>query len=635
MWRGLRLMDHQARALDSRQAPHLLVEAPTGGGKTWTAAAPLFDAADLGEGAFFVYPTNALADDQERSLYDLAERAGIPAGIVRPDGTWSGPPSTRILICRIHASTLDDVQTELGGRFRGEQLSRLLQQLPPKPVWFITNPDTLYLLATARYAVSPQIWSRLEPCRTLVLDEFHLYRGATLVRALCLIVLARHLLSVNRVRVLSATLPPKTRELLEQQFGFERIEASAATEGRIVQHEIRLEVEAAEAERATQRMAEIIAAEIEVLRSDTRLNRGVPLVALRLSVFGAIQLEDALAARGIRHGEIGVYRGLSSRAIRAMDGKTLVVGTSALEVGVDFDTTRLLFEAGSASSFAQRLGRVGRHRPGTARFFTSYRVAETLSRIGEQTPRHHVHDCIRAILDDDDDLADFLFSPWGWAVAKAAFDSLRSFAKRNKSDDLAAIAGRAEADLAGKLFGGQPPQLSHFLSRAVRRALQTSIGFRGNNGSLEVFDVRERDRRGNAELATYEVDLATFYRRARWQDTLRTPTRPVILGWGSSRKVFITLQGITFADSGLHAPPGDKIELRIDGKATRWENLLREQSHIVGLFPQAIRGHLSWRDICFDSDDGRVALMDDDALVAAYTWSRISGASAGSQGEPP
>jgi CRISPR-associated helicase Cas3 len=626
MWRGLRLMDHQARALDSGQAPNLLVEAPTGGGKTWAAAVPLLDVADRGEGAFFVYPTNALADDQQQSLCDLANLAGSPAGIVQPDGTWSGDPSPRILICRIHASMLDDVQTELGSRFRGEQLSRLLQRLPPKPVWFITNPDTLYLLATARYAVSPQIWSRLEPCRTLIFDEFHLYRGATLMRALCLMVLGRHLFGINRVRILSATLPAKTRELLEQQFDFECIEASVAAKGRVVQHEIRLEVEAAEAERATESMAEIIAAEIEALRSETRLNRRVPLVALRLSVLSAIQLEDALAARTIHYQEIGVYRGLSSRAIRAMNGKTLVVGTSALEVGVDFDTTRLLFEAASASSFAQRLGRVGRHRPGIARFFTSYRVAEALSRLVEQTPRDCLHDCMRKILGDDDDLADFLFSPWGWAVAKAAFDALRSFALRYESDDLAATADRAETDFAAKLFQGQPPDLSGSLSRAVRRALRSSMGFRGNNGSVEVFDVRERDRRGTAELATYEVDLATFYRRGRWQDTRRTSTRPVILGWGSSREVFITLQGITFAESGLHAPPGDKIELRIDGKATYWEKLLREHTHILGMFPETLRRHLSWRETCFDSDDGRVVLLDDDALVAAHIWSRISAA---------
>lgn len=58
----------------------------------------------------------------------------------------------------------------------------------------MTNPDTLYLLCTANYGLSPQIWSRLHTCRSIVFDEFHLYRGPMLVRALALIQLVGLLL---------------------------------------------------------------------------------------------------------------------------------------------------------------------------------------------------------------------------------------------------------------------------------------------------------------------------------------------------------------------------------------------------------------------------------------------------------
>jgi len=44
-----------------------------------------------------------------------------------------------------------------------------------------------------------------------------------------------------------------------------------------------------------------------------------------------------------------------------------------------------------------------------------------------------------------------------------------------------------------------------------------AIGFRGGPGSVEVYDVRERDRRGSDDLATYELDLVTFLRIARWK----------------------------------------------------------------------------------------------------------------------
>lgn len=622
-WRGLRLMEHQARALGAARESRLLIEAPTGGGKTWTAAAPLIEAVDHGEGAIFVYPTNALADDQEHSLCDLAERAGCPVGIVRPDGSCSGAPSAHLLICRVHAGMLDDVQADLGGRFRGQQLSRLLQQLPPKPVWFVTNPDTLYLLVTARYALAPQIWSRLEPSRTLVLDEFHLYRGPALIRALCLIELACRLLGVDRVRILSATLPVKTRELLERRLGFARIEARPASQGRPVQHEVELKIEAAEWQRATDRMTDIITQQIGALRREALKNPGVPLVALRLSVLSAIALEDALADRGIRHEEIGVYRGLSSRAIRAMDGKSLVIGTSALEVGVDFKTTRLLFEAASATSFAQRLGRVGRHQPGRAHFFTGARVADALSQLGEGASRQEVLERVGRLLGEDDELSDFVVSPWGAAVALAVFDALRSFATKHGNTDLVAMIEDAQRGIGARLFGSDQLIETGIVSRAVRRTLQESV-FRGTGGVVEVFDVREKVRRGAAELARYEVDLATFYRRARWEDASETVTCPVIHSWGSPRQVSLALRGVTFGESGLHAPSPDQLELRVEGGATPWEKFLRERSRVVGLFPEAIRARLSWRETCFDSDSGRVALLDDNALVAAYLSSRGS-----------
>lgn len=624
-WRGLRLMEHQLRALEAAQQSRVLVEAPTGGGKTWTAAAPLIEAADHGEGAIFVYPTNALADDQERSLRDLAERAGCPVGIVQPDGAWRGVPSAHVLICRVHAGMLDDVREGLGGRFRGQQLSRLLQQLPPKPIWLVTNPDTLYLLATARYTSSPQLWSRLEPSRTLILDEFHVYRGPALMRALCLMELSRRLLNLDRLRILSATLPPKIRNLLERRLGFTCIEARPVSKGHQIQHEVRLSLEAADGERATERMADIITTEIDALRTEARMNAGVPLVALRLSVLSAIALEDALAARTIRHAEIGVYRGLSSRAIRVMDGKSLVIGTSALELGVDFDTTRLLFEAGSATSFAQRLGRVGRHRPGHAHFFTSARVADALSQLGERASRQELFERVGLLLSEDDELSDFVVSPWGAVAARSTFDALRAFAEKHGSSDLLARIQDAERELGTKLFASDQDGLSGTVTRAVRRTLRESV-FRGASGSVEVFDIRERQRRGTAKLAYYEVDLATFYRRARWDEASGTSACPVVHGWGSPRRVSLTLRGVTFGDTGLHAPNGDQLELRVDGKVTLWEKFLRERPHVVGLFPEAIRARLSWRETSFDSDSGRVALLDDDALVAAYLSSSGSAA---------
>jgi len=66
---------------------------------------------------------------------------------------------------------------------------------------------------------------------------------------------------------------------------------------------------------------------------------------------------------------MAIIRGLSAKDVRNIEGKLLAIGTSAIEVGIDFKCDYLIFEAFEAASFMQRFGRVGRHR---SALLTSY-----------------------------------------------------------------------------------------------------------------------------------------------------------------------------------------------------------------------------------------------------------------------
>jgi hypothetical protein len=614
-------MVHQATSLDLAEKPRVVLEAPTGAGKTWAGAVPLLDGADRGESAIFVYPTNALADDQQASLAALIRRAERVPGVVGSDGRVD-PAGADIMLWRLHAGVLDESREHVGGRSRGQTISRILEKLPSKPLWLVTNPDTLFLLCTARYGLSPQIWSRLQNCRSLVLDEFHLYRGPMLVRTLVLIELAGLLLGVDRIRVLSATLPLSVLDLLQKRFSFESIRPCPASNGRIVQHEIELDSAAVSHEAATARIVDDVMAQLAALRSERTSGR-VPLLVLRQSVLATVFLEDELARRGLDRAEIGIYRGLSSQAVRSIDGKTLVLGTSSLEVGVDFDTSRLVFEALTAPSFAQRLGRLGRHGPGQALFITNARVADVLSRLGD-CDRPTLLMTVAGVLAQDDDLADFATSPWGFVVADSTFRALEG-----KGRKLAApgeffdrIVKVRDAFVAA--LGVAKSRPGEVVSRKVRDRLAAASTFRGDVGSVEVYDVRERDRRGTDELARYDLDLCLFYRRACWQGAPGDGD-PLISGYSKPRPLSLRLDMDPPPGFGLHAPQSEQLQLRVDGKATQWESLLREREHVVGLFPASLRGSLSWREDVFDSDDHRIALLDDDAIVAAYVFGRQQG----------
>ncbi len=613
-------MAHQATSLEWAKNPRVVLEAPTGAGKTWAGAVPLLDAAKEGASAIFVYPTNALADDQQEGLAKLIRQTTRVPGIVENDGRVTPAEGADILLWRLHAGALDEAADQVGGKSRGETISRILEKLPPKPLWLVTNPDTLYLLCTARYGLSPQIWSRLQNCRALVLDEFHLYRGPMLVRALAMIELAGLLLGVERVRILSATLPTSVRDLLQKSFGFESITASPSSSGRIVQHEIGLSTVALSGEAATDRIVDEVVSKLDTLRAQRAVGT-VPLLVLRQSVLATVLLEDRLADRGLDRNEIGIYRGLSSRAIRSTDGKTLVLGTSSLEVGVDFDTGHLIFEALAASSFAQRLGRLGRHGPGQALFLTNARVADAISRLGD-CDRPTLLSRVAEVLSQDDDLAGFPTSPWGYVVADATFKALELQGKKLHAPDVFFDALARAKVLFVSALGVVPPRPGELVSRKVAGRLATTSTFRGDVGSVSVFDVRERDRRGSNDLARYDLDLCTFYGRACWQDSAGGDT-PLITDYGKRRPLALVLNMASAPDAGLHAPEPEQLELRIDGnRTTRWESLLRARAHVVGLFPKTLRGDLSWREDVFDSNDHRIALLDDDAIVAAYLYDR-------------
>lgn len=610
-WQGLQLMAHQAEAIARRAEPRLLIEAPTGGGKTWTGALPLLEDAPRGEGAVFVYPTNALADDQIESLVAMTRASGRKIAAVRPDGSLDGDSGADVMVWRLHSGELDAAESALGGRTRGATLGRVLERLPAKPLWLVTNPDTAYLLMTARFSNAAQHWSRLELCRSLIMDEFHLYRGPTLVRAVVLIELAVAILGIGKVRVLSATLSDGTRRMFEQRLGFGRISVEPSAEGRVVQHEIRFETQTGD---ATRGMVERTMSWLPGLRAEARAPVGTPLVVLKQSVLAATHLEDSLVESGVDRDEIGVYRGLSSRAIRSMDGKALVIGTSALEVGVDFRTPRLIFEATTSTAFAQRLGRVARHEPGLALFFTDPRVASLVERLGSNASRLDLDRAIRDALPSDDDLAGFALSPWGNLLAGAVLDSLLARGKAlGGGAKFEGSIEAARARLAGLFSGAEAAKVdSKILEQFKKNAC-----FRNAHGSVEVFDVREKERRGSADLASFDVDLPTFFRRANWAADADTNARPVVLAWTKPKKLHLALTSRT-AGLGLNAPRPEQIELRIDGAATAWEVLLTQQPHVVGLFPKELRAQLSWREVIFESADGQIALLDDDALVGQF-----------------
>jgi CRISPR-associated endonuclease/helicase Cas3 len=403
---------HQAQMLDlwTRHEAFLLAS-KTGSGKTaaWVLAYLAHRHLPGEQNVVCVYPTNELIRDQERSIHDLiVSKQQLTCHVRSPDESEYTPVDVEIV--RVDAETLERycrAWKSFGVKTKGQALLRLLHADRPKIV--LMNPDTLYMVFTLRYSQGGETLGILQAYRTAVFDEFHLYTGIELTHALFMVHLARSLNIFGRTVLLSATPHPDVRLFIDQLFSPCVVDALAASGHPIVgSRRITQQVELLPRHKPPRTAGGVVALARDILvnlRDDLEQLRAnhaadmeyVPALVILNSVVDAIDLEDVLLGAGFLSDEIVPMRGLVARDARRLHADQLVIiGTSAVEVGIDFRTDYLIFEASDAPSFRQRLGRLGRHASGTAFFIGNARECAALSSLPQTINRD---DFDRALID--------------------------------------------------------------------------------------------------------------------------------------------------------------------------------------------------------------------------------------------
>jgi CRISPR-associated helicase Cas3 len=646
------LYPHQAAILDAwEEHEAFLLLTKTGSGKTAAAALPFLlrtKNQDFREGAVFVYPTNALIEDQERSIRQLAEVEGIEIASLTPDTVQEKYGSEQVVLVRIDAERLEAFAKAYrfrkpdGGWDKGRALAEVLRLDKPKIV--LVNPDILYLVYTLAYRHSAESVATLQAYQTLVFDEFHLYGGVELAHALFLIHLARALHTFKRVLLLSATPDEQTRAWIEKLLQPLVIDVKTTTTrpasgNRQVAYPVNLE--------CVNRGTDIVAtagAQILHLRETLRTLRAqstdpeyIPGVVILNSVVNAIELEDWLVVNGFAREEIASVRGLVSRAARDVRGKTLVVGTSAIEVGIDFKCDYLIFEAGDAAGFMQRFGRVGRHQPGTAYLLESSRVADALN-TQTQMSRDDLEKQVYALYNTADARPWFVGTEMGVLTVFAQANVLRRRAAETHHADperIAAISNWLDgvlSEYAAKMgIEGKLVQVRKRYERLAKgskyeqwiRDYEAIDAFRTSLPSVEVYDKDEAARRGT-QFANYNVDIYTLVRKAhqfRYND--KTHKMVVIGGWEKPHRVYF-LQTFNDDDCGslkTTADYPDMVLFREGHKTSASYSLVKPKSHIFIVLPKEMRDYTDWRMAVFEC--GRhVVAFDGDALVLKEIWAR-------------
>jgi CRISPR-associated endonuclease/helicase Cas3 len=306
-----------------------------------------------GDHVIAMYPTNELIRGQSTRIGEY-KTAWQSAGHA---GEMYGERITELM-------ELSETQS------RVEQIRRLLE----RHTILLTNPDLFHLMMN--FNLGHQAWERKElpfevPANFdyFIFDEFHVFgipQIINVVNAINYLRVQYRYKPADRKRFLflSATPHPLMSQFLAQS-GSRVCEIgghyrNAAEEGyRQILQTCELHFEHIERERNAEAWVKGHLNEIVQFYRDYPNSKGAIIVnsaaaARRLKIW----LSQNLPA-DISVGENTGLTGWDER--RASFSKHLLVGTSTVDIGVDFRINLLIFEATDAGTFIQRFGRLGRH----------------------------------------------------------------------------------------------------------------------------------------------------------------------------------------------------------------------------------------------------------------------------------
>jgi len=363
-------MMHQAETMRS-QHRLITVGAPTASGKTLGSLSRIVKS---GTDAAIVLPTNELLEDQARSINQSLLQAGLTVtSNAEPTSGDESPPTERHTPLSRALSGQEKTDyavlvvsgnrlAELAGQgSKGAALARMFA-VNAKHVLLITNPDTIHLIFRARYARSGSILRELLRFKILVVDEFHLYHGTTLANLFFLLWELRN--TFDQLIITTATPSQAIQRLEEFLHPHLTVSAQEASgdAGHMVRHPMRLNVMRHPQDHFLRddRDLEIVVAYVDQLYERNRsASSAVKVLVIVNSIAFCIKLAQRLAEE---LGEARVSQVHSLVPSHQRRHAEVTVGTSALEVGIDFDVASILLEAGDAPAFIQRVGRAARHR---------------------------------------------------------------------------------------------------------------------------------------------------------------------------------------------------------------------------------------------------------------------------------
>ena len=351
---SIHLLKHQVETMAAFNDPNVDVifnVAMTGDGKSLAAYLPAFQQQ---KSIIAMYPTNELVQDQHHALPTYAERLNIR---LPRYGTMYSDRITSLM--REHDNTV-----------RFEEVRKLLE----RNRILLTNPDLIHLMMSHQYG-----WDHYHKELPVTIgayfdyflfDEFHVFGVPQVISVMNMLGYLKvnyHDKPADRKKFvfLSATPSKLMNDLLERGgLRYKKIEGKYLSLEQPGYRRILQPCELNLHEVSQEAPAEAwIEEHLEELLAFFKLHRESKAAILVYSVATARRLYIKLKTYfEPHHITVGENTGLTHPDERcASFEKHILVGTSTVDIGVDFRINYLIFEAYSSGSFLQRFGRLGRH----------------------------------------------------------------------------------------------------------------------------------------------------------------------------------------------------------------------------------------------------------------------------------
>jgi CRISPR-associated endonuclease/helicase Cas3 len=362
--KGWALSWHQVETLKALRDPEVDVvfnTAMTGDGKSLAAYLAVLHSERFAIG---LYPTNALARDQEIQVQNYISQF---------------QPANSPRINRLSGPELEIYAENEGLRKGGAIASRAGQSEV-----LITNPDIFHYLHRGAYLTNQdtpdKLWNRIDKDFDLfIFDEFHIFAAPQIASMLNTMLLIQATNRRKKFLFLSATPSDALLQRLDKA-GFRCRVINPIEEGKYQFPDTQAEADALTAQgwrqvsgsidltfiplEPTSRASEIWLQENQVAILNQFLEHPGSKGAVILNSIAAVKrLTPIFKEMFAQHGlTVRENTGLSGNQEKAESlAADLVIGTSTIDVGVDFKINFLIFESSDAGNFIQRLGRLGRH----------------------------------------------------------------------------------------------------------------------------------------------------------------------------------------------------------------------------------------------------------------------------------